>query len=370
LRDSVDGAVVIEARTNLGFGCGNNLAALHARAEFLCLLNSDALVGPNWLDPLLARFDDPTIGAVVPSYVWPGGMMQEAGCAVEPDGRAVALGAHEDRADPTWCFPRIVTYGSAACMMIRRDAFIAAGGFDPRYGIGYYEDVDLSFRLRQAGSRVAYEPAVAIVHAQGGSSTSGVAVARRDANQERFRARWEPQLRDRPALFGRPRHRLYAARDFEVPDRVLIIARQIPAADDRLARAALALLHAMDAGMVTIAASSAGPDPFAFDSIVAAGIEVVVVEDWKRWCEERSCHYAIVTGDLSHSAEVGATLQRTQPQATRVWLPDDETLYDNARLASWLLEHGLVPRGTFGSTDRAATTVVAMTLPAVPPNAP
>ena len=53
-------------------------AAMHARGEYLCLLNSDAVVPENWLEPLLARFDDPRVGAVVPLYVFPDGSLQEA----------------------------------------------------------------------------------------------------------------------------------------------------------------------------------------------------------------------------------------------------------------------------------------------------
>src|SRR4051812_1011842 len=40
--------------TNLGFAAGNNLAANLARGNVLCFLNSDAIVSPGWLDPLVA----------------------------------------------------------------------------------------------------------------------------------------------------------------------------------------------------------------------------------------------------------------------------------------------------------------------------
>jgi GT2 family glycosyltransferase len=49
-------------------------------------------------------------------------------------------------------------------MLVRRDAFDAAGGFDPGFFL-YKEEEDLCLRLRYAGGRVVYEPAVTVRHA-------------------------------------------------------------------------------------------------------------------------------------------------------------------------------------------------------------
>ncbi len=46
---------------------------------------------------------------------------------------------------------RAIDYGSGAALLIRRSAFEAVGGFDPIYEPAYFEDVDLSFRLKLAG---------------------------------------------------------------------------------------------------------------------------------------------------------------------------------------------------------------------------
>jgi len=62
-----------------------------------------------------------------------------------------------------------VDWVSGACMLVRRSAFEAVSGFDEAYFM-YVEDVDLCWRLGQAGWRIGYEPAGRVVHALGGSS--------------------------------------------------------------------------------------------------------------------------------------------------------------------------------------------------------
>jgi GT2 family glycosyltransferase len=347
-----DGARVVEAPRNLGFGVGTNLAALHARGEVLCLLNSDAVVPPGWLPPLLAHLEaDDRVGAVVPAFVYPDGSLQEAGAIVEADGRVVALGAYADPAAAEWRFPRVAPYGSAACVLVRRRVFEELGGFDPAYGTAYYEDVDLAFRMRTAGLRVIVEPAVRVVHAQGASSPPGDAVARRDANRERFRRRFAAQLWGRPTVFGAPQpHRVVAARDFDAVDRVLVLVPSLRALSSRggaVERLVRGLVASLRDGRVTAAAPGQRLDDAGaagVDERLAAGIEVATVDDWDAWLEARQFHYSVVIGDDEMRERLSAPLARTQPQATRAPLPDDATVADSAVLAQWMLDHDLVPR--------------------------
>ncbi len=65
---------------------------------------------------------------------------------------------------------RDVDWLSGCALMLRRRAFDDAGGFDPAYFM-YVEDVDLAWRLREAGWRVRYQPSARVVHA-GAASTS------------------------------------------------------------------------------------------------------------------------------------------------------------------------------------------------------
>ena len=144
VREEVTGAHLIVNETNRGFGVASNQGAEGARGRYLCFLNSDALVRPGWLAPLVETLEsDRTIGAVVPMFLNEDGTIQEAGSVIDSAGHAHAVGSGADPSDFEYRFPREVDYGSAACLVVRRDVFTDVGGFDFRYAPMYFEDVDL-----------------------------------------------------------------------------------------------------------------------------------------------------------------------------------------------------------------------------------
>ena len=345
LRSAVHGATLLFPGRNLGFAAGNDLAVAAARGNWICLLNPDALVPEGWLDGLIAPFlRDPAVGATVPVFVWPDGILQEAGSVVEDDGRVVAFGAREDADDPEHRFGREVPYASAACLVMRRSVFTRLGGLDPAYGTGYYEDVDLAFELASIGLRVQLEPSVRVVHAQGVTSAShDEAVARRDANQALFAGRWAPQLRGRPKVFGAPQpHHRVAARDFAAVDRVLVVHRRLP---DPRTGAAWALAPALRNGRVTVLLLD-GPDSEArggLDEWLAHGVEVAAPDDVAAWLESRRLHYAAVLTEPDAGADLDHALSDTQPQAARIPFPSGSTLDDTTAVHDLLLDAGLVP---------------------------
>src|SRR6185295_3288268 len=66
---------------------------------------------------------------------------------------------------------------SGGNMLIRRDAFLDAGGFDEDY-FAYYDDVDLGWRLWSGGRRVLYAPEAVAVH-RGGATENRLGVHNR-----------------------------------------------------------------------------------------------------------------------------------------------------------------------------------------------
>lgn len=56
------------------------------------------------------------------------------------------------------------SWGSGAFSMVRRSAFESVGGFDEETFFLYCDDVDLSWRLREAGHRVVNQPAAVVFH--------------------------------------------------------------------------------------------------------------------------------------------------------------------------------------------------------------
>ena len=108
-------------------------------------------------------------------------------------------------------------WASGCCMMIRRSAFEAVGGFDDHFFPMYCDDVDLSWRLRLAGHRIVHVPLAAVFHDKRVGVDGRVQVSEfsvfDSARARLFLARRygrpdvEDQLRDWVAQHGTPAHR-------------------------------------------------------------------------------------------------------------------------------------------------------------------
>jgi GT2 family glycosyltransferase len=172
LRDSEVPMRVIEFPENIGFGPANNAAAPEARGEYLLFLNNDAFLRPGTVEELLATFAaHPDCGAAGPILLHVDGSLQEAGCSVQADGNPVRRGG-KDPAFRIGDLPRYepVDYVSAACLMVKRDEFLAMGGFSPKYSPAYYEDTDFCLRLLLRGKRVYLASRASCYHIENATS--------------------------------------------------------------------------------------------------------------------------------------------------------------------------------------------------------
>ena len=180
---------------NIGFGAGHNRLAERSDARLICCVNPDVTIDRgNPFPALLAAFADPRVAAAGPRLVTPDGCTQRWDHGELRGVRArVANGAGHahwrERAATT-----TVAWVSGAFLMVRREEFAAAGGFDEGFFL-YKEEEDLCLRLRHRGGRVVYVPAVAATHVGG-------VVAGRDpellrTSTARFVAKHHPGLRRR-----------------------------------------------------------------------------------------------------------------------------------------------------------------------------
>lgn len=174
---------------NIGFGPAVNHAAAHARGEILLLVNPDARAAEDPFGAIAAAFDaHPEWVAVAPRLVDAAEGAREASqedqesfqlrrlptlrqAARElllidrafPRNRGRVRDRYLDR-DRNTAFE--VEQPAAAVLAIRADAFRDAGGFDPRFVPAWWEDVDLSARLRRLG-KIVYFPGAVFAHAGG-----------------------------------------------------------------------------------------------------------------------------------------------------------------------------------------------------------
>ncbi|MFN7472889.1 MAG: glycosyltransferase [Roseiflexaceae bacterium] len=184
--------------TNQGFIAACNQGATLARGEFVLFLNNDVYVLPQWLDALVDTFTHtPHAGLVGSQFLYPDGLLQEAGGIVWQNGEGWNYGRGEYPMTPIYAYARSVDYCSGASIMIRAGLFAQLGMFPEDFKPAYYEDTDLGMAVRAAGFSVIYQPASKIVHFEGVSSGrdlhSGVK-AYQLRNQQRFAAKWADRL--------------------------------------------------------------------------------------------------------------------------------------------------------------------------------
>jgi GT2 family glycosyltransferase len=325
--DRVHGARILRNPRNLGFGPANNQGAAMARGRYLLLLNSDAWVRPGWLAPLIDVADaDPAVSAVASKLLYPDGRLQEAGSIIWRDGRVRQYGDGDLPNRPEYNFRRTVDYASAACLLVRRSAFMSVGGFDPRFAPVYYEDVDLCLALGARHGRVVYQPRSVVEHVRGASSSRGVQSARVERNRRLLRARWRSVLDRRPPESWRVEPSgIVAGRDALTCERILVLAGPRPNAagapeQRRLHSLIQAAARRWPDARWTVASLDGTPVTRP-DDLSDAGIEAVTgAPSWEQWLTGRRYHYGVIAVADQRWAEghLRELVDATQPQAVRV----------------------------------------------------
>ncbi len=165
------GAVVLRREETGGPAAARNTGLAGIGSDLIAFLDSDCVPPPDWIERLAVHLADPLVAAVAPRIVVPGSAGSAKAAGAQPRSWAcryaaacgsLDLGPQEARVVPA----TRVAYVPTAALLVRRAALAAAARgpqvFDPtlRYG----EDVDLVWRLHDAGWRIRYDPAVTVPH--------------------------------------------------------------------------------------------------------------------------------------------------------------------------------------------------------------
>jgi N-acetylglucosaminyl-diphospho-decaprenol L-rhamnosyltransferase len=182
--DELDGFGVdtVALSENRGFAAGCNVGWSRGSAPYVLFLNPDAQISVESLRRLADVLDDRSIGAAGPRIVNEAGHLDYSQRrflsigetfahafflhrifpnAAWADGTVREAAAYARPADSDWL--------SGACLLVRREALDALGGFDEGFFM-YCEDMDLCLRIRRLGLRVRYEPRAVAVHIGGASA--------------------------------------------------------------------------------------------------------------------------------------------------------------------------------------------------------
>lgn len=160
---------VVRLRTNLGFGGGCNVGVRAARNDIVVLLNSDMRVEPDFLEPLLAGFDDPSVFAVSCQIFFsdPTRRREETGLTEFRWSHGHLLVRHRVDETVNRLFP--CAYPGGGSCAIDRSKFLELGGFDPLFHPFYLEDTDLGYQAWKRGWKVLYEPRSRVYHEHRGT---------------------------------------------------------------------------------------------------------------------------------------------------------------------------------------------------------
>jgi len=179
--------------TNAGFARASNQGARAVTAPFVLFLNNDTEVQPGWLEPLLAVAEgDSNVAAVGSKLLFPDGTIQHAGILMaDLKGRDPLIALHAfykgDARLEGANQRRVYQALTAACLLVRKSAFDAVGGFDEEYYNGY-EDVDLCVRFGERGWAAVYEPQSVVVHHESQSGPERFKAAQQ--NIRRLHQKW------------------------------------------------------------------------------------------------------------------------------------------------------------------------------------
>lgn len=197
------------------FSAMNNLAAQEARGSVIALVNNDIVViQPRWLRELASQAIRPGVGAVGAKLLYGDGTIQHAGIVLGMRGGA----GHVFRHLPgnavgygRWLtVPRGVSAVTGACLVVRRDLYLAVGGLDEAMPVSC-SDVDLCLRLAERGHRTVFTPHAVLHHlesASRGYERTAAEWAETRREEAVLRARWGALMADDP--FYSPNLRLDA----------------------------------------------------------------------------------------------------------------------------------------------------------------
>jgi GT2 family glycosyltransferase len=164
---------VLQLKSNTGFTGGIAHGVSASRADHLVFLNNDTVVEPGWLESLsqameAAPHDVIAVGGkIVDSTAT---LVDFVGGVITFDGHALQSGFRkglEEVREPEAGAELLFACGGN--MIVRRQPFVALGGFDPDY-FAYLEDVDFGWRAWLSGSRVLYDPRAMVRHKSGATS--------------------------------------------------------------------------------------------------------------------------------------------------------------------------------------------------------
>lgn len=181
IKDKFPELFIINIEKNEGFAKGYNIALQQINADYYVLLNQDVEVTPNWLEPIIELSEsNANIAAIQPKikayhskeYFEYGGA---AGGYIDWLGYAFCKGRLFDNTEEDqgqYNVPSDIFWASGAALFIKAKIYHQMGGLDNDF-FAHMEEIDLCWRIHNAGYKIMYCPNSTVYHVGGGSLPYG-----------------------------------------------------------------------------------------------------------------------------------------------------------------------------------------------------
>lgn len=173
IRDKHPQVVTIRSEKNLGFAGGNNLGLTRARGKYVYLINNDTIITDDSVKNLIHTLEEkPDVGLVCPKILYMDDRkIQFAGYTpmskITIRNKVIGNGMDDDG---SYDSPSYSAFAHGAAMLIKKELLAKAGLIPTMYFL-YYEELDWSLRIKEAGYNIYYEPNSSILHKE--SRTTG-----------------------------------------------------------------------------------------------------------------------------------------------------------------------------------------------------
>lgn len=169
---------LISSETPFNWSRLNNIGSDTSKfGDILVFANNDIeMRTPGWDDQIRSSLSNADVGALGARLLYPDGTLQHSGIAFgnednRPHHEGVGSPGNVDGPLNRWRRQRQAAAVTGAFMAVRREVFVAAGGFNEKLAVGY-NDIDFCFRVRQMGLSILFDPCIEAVHHE--SKTRGL----------------------------------------------------------------------------------------------------------------------------------------------------------------------------------------------------
>ena len=202
LKETLKNIKILTYDKKYNYSAINNYAVEAAEGSIICCLNNDTeVINANWLQEMLAILLKPGVGAVGAKLYYPTGYIQHAGVHglfnpfLSEDNNIFHGYAHEvgDYKGYLHALYSVQNLGSvtAACVLIKKSLFLEVDGFDEENAPIQYSDIDLCFKLREKGYRIAWTPYAELYHYESASTSRKTNVTSNLKTRKYMATKWK-----------------------------------------------------------------------------------------------------------------------------------------------------------------------------------